>query len=204
MAEIDICHLKVACFLVCIVLAASSLYGVEAQAAKLAQRSTSQLLLVCVMPMYREHMFPAAAPYLQGIASCQSLVARITRALLLYLDIIPQHSQQQQQPADISQQRQQHQAVQQLLQQLFLLAPASFVALDCLPQLSRVLLGPAAADNLLHGSSMPLSSSSSSSLGHTGSWQQQQVEGRVEDVVGGCLGRVLSTARHMAAAVNPR
>jgi hypothetical protein len=98
---------------------------------------------------------------------------------------------------------QQHSNARQLLQQLFLQGPASFVALDCLPQLCRALLGPSAAHALLHG---PYAGSSSSSIEkqqpHHHQQQQQQLVPAAE--VSECLSAVVGTARRLAAAVSPR
>jgi hypothetical protein len=95
--------------------------------------------------------------------------------------------------------QQQHSNVRQLLQQLFLQAPASFVALDCLPQLCRALLGPSAAHALLHS---PYAGSSSSSS--SGEKQQQQQQFAAAAEVAECLPAVVGTARRLASAVSPR
>jgi hypothetical protein len=93
--------------------------------------------------------------------------------------------------------QQQHSNARQLLQQLFLQAPASFVAIDCLPQLCRALLGPSAAHALLHG---PYAGSSSSSIEKQQQQQQQVAAAEVTE----CLPAVVGTARCLAAAVSPR
>jgi hypothetical protein len=99
-------------------------------------------------------------------------------------------------PADPRQQ--QYASALQLLQQLFLQAPASFVALDCLPQLCKALLSPAGANALLHG---PYAGISSSSFKQQQQQQQQQVAAAE---VAECLPAVVGTARRLAAAVSPR
>jgi hypothetical protein len=99
-------------------------------------------------------------------------------------------------PADPRQQ--QYSTASQLLQQLFLQAPASFVALDCLLQLCKALLGPSGAHALLHGRYAPCSSSSSTSP------MRQQQPGAAAAEVAECLQAVVGTARRLAAAVSPR
>lgn len=99
----------------------------------------------------------------------------------------------------------------QLLQRLLLLAPASLTSLDCLPQLCKVLLGPAAAHGLLYEHSCcssacfaPSSGSSSGGCGSSGSSTvAQQLQNAPAGVVGS-LQSVLSMSRQMAAAVSPR
>ncbi|KAF8057641.1 hypothetical protein HT031_005990 [Scenedesmus sp. PABB004] len=176
---------------------------------------------------------PAAAPRpAQGIGGCHSLALRLARCLLAHLEgleaapaqLLGQQPSKRQRTsssgnlaaagsgalpggdapaaadvaapaapaADPRQQQQQREAVQ-LLRQLFLLAPASFVALDTLPQLCHALLGPAAARAL---------------LAHSGgaracAWPAQGGLDAEPELVA-CLGAVLDTARHMAAAVSPR
>jgi hypothetical protein len=97
--------------------------------------------------------------------------------------------------------QQQHSNARQLLQQLFLQAPASFVALDCLPQLCKALLGPSAAYGLLHG---PYAGSSIEKQQPQQQQQQQQQQQVPAAEVAECLSAVMGTARRLAAAVSPR
>lgn len=168
------------------------------------------------------HVICFFACTLQAIASCHSLVLQLARCLLQLLQSLSQQLQQQQLKtasrgsggssssalntaghdaateaaaglaADSRQQ--QYASAVQLLQQLFLHAPASFVALDCLPQLCKALMGPSGAHALLHG---PYAASSSSS-----SHKQQQQQAAAE--VAECLPVVVGAARRLAAAVSPR
>jgi hypothetical protein len=96
----------------------------------------------------------------------------------------------------------------QLLQKLLLLAPASLTSLDCLTQLCKVLLGPAAAHGLLyeHGNctSACFAFGSGSSGGCCGSSAvAQELQAAPAGVVSS-LQSVLSMSRQMAAAVSPR
>lgn len=137
---------------------------------------------------------------MQKVSSCHSLVLRVARSLLHHIDttsaaaiVGSPAAVAGDAPEDRQQQQQQSQTAQQLLQQLFLLAPAAFIGLDSLPQLSKVLLGPAAVQKMLYCTS-------------SSSWQQQQQHGERSQcaAVAGCLSDVLWTARQMAAGVSPR
>jgi hypothetical protein len=87
-----------------------------------------------------------------------------------------------------------------LLEKMLLLAPTNFTALDCLPQLCTVLLGPAASHCLLYQHRHCSSACGGSSGGSCGSSALQEgpagVAGKLQDVLG--------MARQMAAAVSPR
>jgi hypothetical protein len=156
-----------------------------------------------------------AAAALQRIASCHTTVVHLSNSLLQYLEDkavpLPTTKQQQQQQlsasnginrscssSSSSSSTRDVAAVlaQQLLHQLVLLAPASLVALDGLPALCRLLLGPAAAHSVLFSSS----SSSSFRLNSRPMAAEQTPPFYLTD----CLSSVVSVARHMAAAVSPR
>lgn len=98
-----------------------------------------------------------------------------------------------------------------LLQKLLLLAPANLTSLDCLPQLCRSLLGPAAAHSLLYDHSSctdacfaPSSGGCGSNGGSNGSSAAAQELLAAREAIAGNLLSVLSMARQMAAAVSPR
>jgi hypothetical protein len=98
----------------------------------------------------------------------------------------------------------------QLLQKLLLLAPASLTSLDCLPQLCKVLVGPAAAHGLLyeHANCNSACFASGSSSGGSGgccgsSAVAQELQAAPAGVVSS-LQSVLHMSRQMAAAVSPR
>lgn len=86
------------------------------------------------------------------------------------------------------------------LEKMLLLAPTNFTALDCLPQLCTVLLGPAASHCLLYQHRHCSSACGGSSGGSCGSSALQEgpagVAGNLQDVLG--------MARQLAAAVSPR
>jgi len=133
---------------------------------------TKQLVTACSLTTeeLRQGSLLLAAAALQRIASCHTTVVHLSNSLLQYLEdkAVPlpttkQQQQQQQQQLSASNGINRSSSsstrdvaavlAEQLLHQLVLLAPASLVALDGLPALCRLLLGPAVAHSVLFSSS---------------------------------------------------